>query len=132
LPVDVLSLLRINRENSVSQAARIKIINTHFRGSEINMLPFMEMNLNVRPLAIAWMAKDMHVYELLRAMPSLLERTDKNVRSKFQEFDDEYDKLKKRHADEYDAMKKRHADEYDELKKRHADEYDEWKKHTAI
>ena len=121
LPADVLSLLRINRENSVSQAARIKIINTHFSGSEINMLPFMEINLNVRPHAVAWMAKDMHVYELLRAMPSLLERIDKNVRSKCQEFDDEYDELKKRHADEYD-----------ELKKRHAEEYDEWKEHAAV
>jgi hypothetical protein len=132
LPVDVLSLLRINRENIASHAARIKIINTHFSGSEINMLPFMEINLNVRPHAVAWMAKDMHVYELLRAMPSLLERIDKNVRSKFQEFDNKYDELKKRHADEYDELKKRHADEYDELKKRHADEYDEWKKLAAI
>jgi len=72
LPNDLLSLLKINRENSVSQAARLKIIKTHFSGSEINMLPFMEMNLSVRPHAIAWMAKDMHSYELLRAMPSLL------------------------------------------------------------
>jgi hypothetical protein len=75
------SVLQINRENSVSQAARLKIINTHFSGSEINMQPFMEMNLNVRPHAIAWMAKDERGYELLRAMPSLLERIDENVRS---------------------------------------------------
>jgi Ran GTPase-activating protein (RanGAP) involved in mRNA processing and transport len=81
LPVDVLSLLQINRENSVSQAARLKIINTHFSGVEINMLPFVEMNLSVRPRAVAWMAKDMHLYDLLRAMPSLLERVDENVRS---------------------------------------------------
>jgi hypothetical protein len=45
------------------------------------MQPFMEMNLNVRPHAIAWMAKDERGYELLRAMPSLLERIDENVRS---------------------------------------------------
>jgi hypothetical protein len=70
----VLSLLKINRECSVSEAARLKIINTHFSGSEINMRPFMEMNLSVRPHAIAWMAKDMRVYELLQAMPSLLEQ----------------------------------------------------------
>ena len=75
------SLLQINRENSVSAAARIKIINTHFSGSEINMQPFMVMSLSVRPHTIAWMAKDMHLYELLRAMPSLLERIDENVRS---------------------------------------------------
>ena len=73
LPNDLLSLFKINRESSVSQAARIKIIKTHFSGSEINMQPFMEMNLSVRPHAIAWMAKDLHLYELLRAMPSLLE-----------------------------------------------------------
>jgi hypothetical protein len=74
LPNNLSSLLQLNRECSVSEAARIKIINTHFSGYEINMQPFMEMNLNVRPHAIAWMAKDMHVYELLRAMPSLLEQ----------------------------------------------------------
>jgi hypothetical protein len=79
LPLE--SVLQINRENSVSQAARLKIIKTHFSGSEINMRPFVEMNLSVRPHAIAWMAKDERGYELLRAMPSLLERIDKNVSS---------------------------------------------------
>jgi len=78
-PNDLSSLLQINRESSVSQAARLKIINSHFSGSEINMQPFMEMNLNVRPHAIAWMAKDMHMYELLRAMPSLLEQFEDDV-----------------------------------------------------
>ena len=73
------SLLQINRENSVKAAARLKIIKKHFSGSEINMQPFMEMNLNVRPHAIAWMAKDMHLYELLRAMPSLLEQFEDDV-----------------------------------------------------
>jgi hypothetical protein len=72
LPNHISSLLKINKENSVSEAARLKIITTHFSGSEINMQPFMEMNLSVRPHALAWMAKDMHMYELLRAMPSLL------------------------------------------------------------
>jgi Ran GTPase-activating protein (RanGAP) involved in mRNA processing and transport len=72
LPNDLLSVLKINEENSVSKAARLKIIKTHFSGSEINMLPFMVMNLSVRPHALAWMAKDMHMYELLRATPSLL------------------------------------------------------------
>jgi hypothetical protein len=79
LPLE--SVLQINRENSVSQAARLKIIKTHFSGSEINMRPFVEMILSVRPHAIAWMAKDERGYELLRVMPSLplLERIDKNV-----------------------------------------------------
>jgi hypothetical protein len=44
------------------------------------MQPFGEMNLSVRPHAIAsWMAKDMHLYELLRAMPSLLEQFEDDV-----------------------------------------------------
>jgi hypothetical protein len=41
------SLLQINRENSVCASARLKIINTHFSGSEINILPFVVMNLSV-------------------------------------------------------------------------------------
>ena len=81
LPEDLMNLLRLNKENSPNEAARLKIINTHFSGSEINMQPFMEINFSVRSHAIAWMAKDMHLYELLRAMPSLLERIDENVRS---------------------------------------------------
>ena len=79
LPNDLLSMLKINRENSVSQAARLKIINTHFSGSDIIMQPFLEMNLSVRPHAIAWMAKDMHSYVLLRAMPSLLDQFEDDV-----------------------------------------------------
>jgi hypothetical protein len=76
LPNDLLSLLKINKENSASQAARLKIITTHFCGSEINMRPFMKMKLSVRPHAIAWMAKDMYMYDLLRATPSLLRQIE--------------------------------------------------------
>jgi hypothetical protein len=68
-----MNLLRLNKENSPNEAARLKIINTHFSGSEINMQPFMEINFSVRSHAIAWMAKDMHLYRFLRTMPSLLE-----------------------------------------------------------
>jgi hypothetical protein len=68
-----MSLLRIHEENNLSQAARIKIIQTHFSDHEINMQPFMDMSLSVRPHAIAWMAKDdSHFYRFLRAMPSLV------------------------------------------------------------
>ena len=41
LPKEVVSLLRINRDNSKNQAARLKIIHTHFSGHEIIMEPFM-------------------------------------------------------------------------------------------
>ena len=75
LPKDLVSLLLLNKKkNCDSQAARLKIIMTHFSGSEISMLPFMNMDLIVRPHAIAWMFRDLHSYELLRAMPSLLEK----------------------------------------------------------
>lgn len=35
----------------------------------------MDMNLSIRPHAIAWMVKDnSHIYQLLRVVPSLLEQ----------------------------------------------------------
>ena len=76
LPEELKTLLQINKENNKSQAARLKIMNTHFSGNDINMEPFMKMDVNVRPHAIVWMAKDMHVYQFLRAMPSLLEKVE--------------------------------------------------------
>ena len=42
LPGEVKTLLRLNKENSKSQAARIMIIKTHLSGCEINMQPFRE------------------------------------------------------------------------------------------
>jgi hypothetical protein len=80
LPQDLRSLLQLNRENIQSQAARIKIIATHFSGCEINMQPFMDMGLSVRPHAIAWMAREDDLYQFLRAMPSLLEKAERNDR----------------------------------------------------
>jgi hypothetical protein len=75
---DLVCLLRLNRENSKSQAARLKIIKTHFSGSKVNDQPFNidRMKLYVRPHAIAWMAKDEHLYQFLRAMPWLLSRVE--------------------------------------------------------
>ena len=72
------SLLQINEENNKNQAARLKIIKTHFSGNDIKMEPFTKIAVGARPHAIAWMAKDMHFYELLRAMPSLLEKGRKD------------------------------------------------------
>jgi hypothetical protein len=56
---------------------RLKITKTHFSGCEINMQPFMNMELSVHPFAIAWMARDNHLHHFLRAMPSLLEKVSK-------------------------------------------------------
>jgi hypothetical protein len=52
---DIKSLLIINHSNSVRQAARIKIINSHFSGNVINTQVFSEMKLSVLPTVIAWM-----------------------------------------------------------------------------
>jgi hypothetical protein len=77
-PEELTSLLQINKENNKNQAARLKIIKTHFSGNDIKMEPFTKIAVSVRPHAIAWMAKDMHLYEFLRAMPSLLEKGRKD------------------------------------------------------
>jgi hypothetical protein len=55
---DIDSLLTINREYSVSQAARIKIINSHFSGSDINTQVFTDLKLNILPTAMSWMGHD--------------------------------------------------------------------------
>jgi len=78
LPEELTSLLQINKENNKNQAARLKIIKTHFSGNDIKMEPFTKIAVGARPHAIAWMAKDMHFYEFLRAMPSLLEKGRKD------------------------------------------------------
>jgi hypothetical protein len=82
LPEDLMNLLQLNKENSPNEAARLKIINSHFSGHEINMQPFMDMALSVRPSAIAWMGRDVNLYRFLRAMPSLLEAVGGKVSSK--------------------------------------------------
>ncbi len=43
-PIDGGSLLRCNRENSKSQAARLKIFMTHFSKGDTNLHPFAEMD----------------------------------------------------------------------------------------
>jgi hypothetical protein len=57
LPNELKDLLAINKENSVSQAARLKIIKTHFSGRQINMQPFTDMDVSVRAHVLAWMAE---------------------------------------------------------------------------
>jgi hypothetical protein len=74
MPNELTYLLNINKFNNRSQAARLKIIKTHFSGPTINMQPFGEMDVQVRPHAIAWMAKEDNLYQYLRTMPLLLEK----------------------------------------------------------
>jgi hypothetical protein len=78
LPFDLACALQINRENSVSQAARLKNIKSHFSGSNINTRPFTVMELRVLPTAISWMGQDCGFSEIsdllfafVRSMPLL-------------------------------------------------------------
>jgi hypothetical protein len=79
---NLICLLKINRENSNSQAAWLKITRTHFGGSDINLQPFTGIDASIHPDAIAWMAKGEYansdeltlVYQFIRAVPALLER----------------------------------------------------------
>jgi len=64
LPIDLASVLQINRDYSVSQAARLKIIKTHFSGSNINTTPFTAMELKVLPNAISWMGRECGISEI--------------------------------------------------------------------
>mmetsp|Transcript_26263 Transcript_26263/g.56390 ORF Transcript_26263/g.56390 Transcript_26263/m.56390 type:complete len:298 (-) Transcript_26263:221-1114(-) len=57
LPEDMQSFLQLNRQYKQHQAARLKIIRSHF-SVDINLQPFMDMDLNVLPHAIAWIAQD--------------------------------------------------------------------------
>ena len=57
LPSDLQTLLQLNRENTKSEAARRKILKVHFSGT-FNMQPFIDMDLNALPHAIAWMARN--------------------------------------------------------------------------
>ena len=65
MPSDLRSLLQLNRENTKIEAARRKILQCHFSGSDISIQPFIAMDLNALPHAIAWMARDEHGSSLL-------------------------------------------------------------------
>ena len=89
LPEDLRSLLRINREKSNSQAARIKIIKTHFSGSDINTQIFARMEVHVLPTVIAWMGRDGGsdgngdlLFAFLRSMPLLCDTKSKSKKRK--------------------------------------------------
>jgi hypothetical protein len=78
LPIDLASALQINRDYSVSQAARLKIIKMHFSGSNISTTPFTVMELKVLPTAISWMGRECGMSEIsdllfafVRSTPSL-------------------------------------------------------------
>ena len=78
-PREIRSLFYLNRDNSKSQAARLKIIKTHFSGDYAGQ-PFVGMEWNVLPHVIAWMGRDGksdetngHLYELVKSVPLLFD-----------------------------------------------------------
>jgi len=78
--------LQINRNHSTRDAARIKIIKTHFSGSTIIVKPFTDiMATKVFPYAIAWMAWDIPgmsvLYQFIRSMPTLSKKVKKRTRT---------------------------------------------------
>ena len=82
LPEEVESLLQINRESSPSQAARLKIIKTHFNGGFVTQT-FVGMDLNVLPHAMAWMGRDGragdvdgHYFRFIKSISSLFENVN--------------------------------------------------------
>jgi len=83
MPRGLRLLLRINSENSRSQAARLKIIEHHFHDGFTSQ-PFVGMEWNVLPHGIAWMAKELngHFYDFLRSMPSLFDANGKSNKRK--------------------------------------------------
>ena len=95
MEVHIEYLLGINHNSSsISQAARFKIILSHFLGSVVDLQPFTAMHTSILPFATAWMAKGEFVglsdkddvfsihrsceynllYQFIRSMPMLLER----------------------------------------------------------
>jgi hypothetical protein len=91
LPEDLRSLLRINRENSASDAARLKITNAHFSGSTTKISIFADMKSNVLPIAIAWFGQDGGsdgisnvFFAFLRSMPLLCNTNSNSKKRKLQ------------------------------------------------
>ena len=92
LPIweNIQSLLRLNRENSHSEAARLKIIGTHFLGPKgFAVQPLVDMDLALLPRAIAWMRRDSadggfdeHFYGFLRNTKTWLAGIDSRVNRK--------------------------------------------------
>ena len=90
LPQGLEMLLKINRDYSVSQAARLKIIIIHYSNDNIDLQPFTGMHSSLLPYAMAWMGKgnlqnmktnfldyDYNLlYQFVRSVPTLFEREE--------------------------------------------------------
>ena len=84
---DLTFLLKINRENSIHQAACIKIIRTHFSGNNINTQIFVNLGFTVLLTAIALIGQDVGSNEIdyllfsFRSRPSVCETNSKCKKS---------------------------------------------------
>ena len=81
-PEEFESLLQINKEYTPSQAARLKIIKTHFKEG-FSTHPFVDIDLNVLPHAMAWMGRDGrageddgHYFSFIESISSLFENVN--------------------------------------------------------
>jgi len=81
---EVRSLLELNRNNTASVAARLKVLKAHFSDGNIN--PFISMNCKVYPQAISWMAKDRQglplLYNFIRSMTVSFENVARRRRGR--------------------------------------------------
>ena len=77
------SLLELNQNVNKHEVARTKILRSHFQGSDIDTnidQTFIEMELKVLPVAVAWFAKDKlglaGLHMLLQKMPTILSKPE--------------------------------------------------------
>ena len=89
MPASIIPILRINKESSKSQSARIKIVNTHLSGSNINTQVFTEMDVKILPVTIDWMGRDVGsnetsdlLFAFLRNVHSLRDTKSKSKKRK--------------------------------------------------
>lgn len=87
LPGYLESYLKMNANNNKYEVAREKILWSYFSGGR-NVNEFLDMELNVLPLAIAWMGIDYigqaHslLYEFVQCMPALFDPNSKKASGK--------------------------------------------------
>ena len=86
LPDDLESYLNLNGNKDKVEVARQKILQTHFTGDNDNVSNILDMELEVMPIAIAWIGRPTPIdwegaqlsglpllYELMRRMPDLFD-----------------------------------------------------------
>lgn len=75
-PRDLGLCLQLNQNSNKFEVARQKILQYHFSNENMNIQVFVDMDLKVLPLAIAWICRDdagrSLLYQLFRSMPSLV------------------------------------------------------------